>query len=238
MKIHLYPQSWRLSLSKHSHNLLRSRKNNSPFFKTSICLSWSALLSSSRHSAISPSIEPYSWVCTMILKSSSTFRSGDEKFSVSRRRDHNSLLSSLCRWCIKAKGIWGIQDIVCATENDSRRNNRSYNPSAILSGIAPRRSRVLDSKYALTSLWLVSHVVCCPLVYSSKYITVQLAIWHMVLFLLFFSLFQHMHIIMPYAMNMHKSTHNIIRSIKEFGANVTKTSRLVLNCTSQTIWFS
>lgn len=102
MKIHLYPQSWRLSLSKHSHNLLRSRKNNSPFFKTSICLSWSALLSSSRHSAISPSIEPYSWVCTMILKSSSTFRSGDEKFSVSRRRDHNSLLSSLCRWCIKA----------------------------------------------------------------------------------------------------------------------------------------
>lgn len=176
----------------------------------------------------------------MILKSSSTFRSGDEKFSVSRRRDHNSLLSSLCRWCIKAKGIWGIQDIVCATENDSRRNNRSYNPSAILSGIAPRRSRVLDSKYALTSLWLVSHVVCCPLVYSSKYITVQLAIYmtYGAFFTIFFSLFQHICICichMPYAINMHKSTHNIIRSIKEFGANVTKTSCLVLNCTSQTI---
>ena len=178
----------------------------------------------------------------MILKSSSTFRSGDEKFSVSRRRDHNSLLSSLCRWCIKAKGIWGIQDIVCATENDSRRNNRSYNPSAILSGIAPRRSRVLDSKYALTSLWLVSHVVCCPLVYSSKYITVQLAIYmtYGAFFTIFFSLFQQcMHmpydIIMPYAINMHKSTHNIIINIKEFGANVKKTSRLVLNCTSQTI---
>ncbi len=177
MKIHLYPQSWRLSLSKHSHNLLRSRKNNSPFFKTSICLSWSALLSSSRHSAISPSIEPYSWVCTMILKSSSTFRSGDEKFSVSRRRDHNSLLSSLCRWCIKAKGIWGIQDIVCATENDSRRNNRSYNPSAILSGIAPRRSRVLDSKYALTSLWLVSHVVWFPLFQPTIYITLLFSLY-------------------------------------------------------------
>ena len=180
----------------------------------------------------------------MILKSSSTFRSGDEKFSVSRRRDHNSLLSSLCRWCIKAKGIWGIQDIVCATENDSRRNNRSYNPSAILSGIAPRRSRVLDSKYALTSLWLVSHVVCCPLVYSSKYITVQLAIYmtYGAFFTIFFFAFfnnacMHMpyDIIMPYALNMHKSTHNIIRSIKEFGANVTKTSCLVLNCTSQTI---
>jgi len=179
----------------------------------------------------------------MILKSSSTFRSGDEKFSVSRRRDHNSLLSSLCRWCIKAKGIWGIQDIVCATENDSRRNNRSYNPSAILSGIAPRRSRVLDSKYALTSLWLVSHVVCCPLVYSSKYITVQLAIYDIWCFFyyFFFRFFNNacMHmpydIIMPYALNMHKSTHNIIRSIKEFGANVTKTSCLVLNCTSQTI---
>ena len=131
----------------------------------------------------------------MILKSSSTFRSGDEKFSVSRRRDHNSLLSSLCRWCIKAKGIWGIQDIVCATENDSRRNNRSYNPSAILSGIAPRRSRVLDSKYALTSLWLVSHVVCCPLVYSSKYITVQLAIYmtYGAFFTIFFSAFSTMH---------------------------------------------
>ena len=174
----------------------------------------------------------------MILKSSSTFRSGDEKFSVSRRRDHNSLLSSLCRWCIKAKGIWGIQDIVCATENDSRRNNRSYNPSAILSGIAPRRSRVLDSKYALTSLWLVSHVVCCPLVYSSKYITVQLAISPGAFFTIFFFDFSTCiwpYDIMPYAINMHKSTHNIIRSIKEFGANVTKTSCLVLNCTSQTI---
>ncbi len=127
----------------------------------------------------------------MILKSSSTFRSGDEKFSVSRRRDHNSLLSSLCRWCIKAKGIWGIQDIVCATENDSRRNNRSYNPSAILSGIAPRRSRVLDSKYALTSLWLVSHVVCCPLV-TRQNILLYSWPYPLELFLLFFfSIFQH-----------------------------------------------
>ena len=132
-----------------------------------------------------------------------------------------------------SKGIWGIQDIVCATENDSRRNNRSYNPSAILSGIAPRRSRVLDSKYALTSLWLVSHVVCCPLVYSSKYITVQLAIW--CFFYYFFFDFSTCMMAMPYAINMHKSTHNIIISIKAFGANVKKTSRLVLNCTSQTI---
>ena len=137
-----------------------------------------------------------------------------------------------------SKGIWGIQDIVCATENDSRRSNRSYNPSAILSGIAPRRSRVLDSKYALTSLWLVSHVVCCPLVYSSKYITVQLAISPGAFFTIFFFDFSTCiwpYDIMPYAINMHKSTHNIIINIKEFGANVKKTSRLVLNCTSQTI---
>jgi len=108
-----------------------------------------------------------------------------------------------------SKGIWGIQDIVCATENDSRRNNRSYNPSAILSGIAPRRSRVLDSKYALTSLCLVSHVVCCPLVYSSKYITVQLAIWCFFYYFFFdFStcIYGHIYDIMPYAINMHKST--------------------------------
>lgn len=126
----------------------------------------------------------------MILKSSSTFRSGDEKFSVSRRRDHNSLLSSLCRWCIKAKGIWGIQDIVCATENDSRRNNRSYNPSAILSGIAPRRSRVLDSKYALTSPHYGSSVTSCVVLLSTRQ-NILLYSWpymhmHMVLFLLFF----------------------------------------------------
>ena len=134
-----------------------------------------------------------------------------------------------------SKGIWGIQDIVCATENDSRRSNRSYNPSAILSGIAPRRSRVLDSKYALTSLWLVSHVVCCPLVTRQNILLYSWPYDIWCFFYFFFSLFQHMHIIMPYAINMHKSTHNIIINIKEFGANVKKTSRLVLNCTSQTI---
>ena len=137
-----------------------------------------------------------------------------------------------------SKGIWGIQDIVCATENDSRRSNRSYNPSAILSGIAPRRSRVLDSKYALTSPHYGSSVTSCVVLLSTRQ-NILLYSWpyayaYGAFFTIFFSIFQqHMAIARyhhaPYAINMHKSTHNIIISIKEFGANVKKTSRLVLN---------
>ena len=176
----------------------------------------------------------------MILKSSSTFRSGDEKFSVSRRRDHNSLLSSLCRWCIKAiaQKEFGGYRISYAQQKTTH---------DVVIGVITRLLFYLVSHHVALEFQTQnmhlphygSSVTSCVVLLSLVkiyYCTVGHIPWSFFYYFFFdFSTCIWPYDIMPYAINMHKSTHNIIINIKEFGANVKKTSRLVLNCTSQTI---
>lgn len=133
-----------------------------------------------------------------------------------------------------SKGIWGIQDIVYAQQKTTH---------DVIIGVITRLLFYLVSHHVAVEFYTQnmhlphygSSVTSCVVLLSTRQ-NILLYSWpSWCFFYYFFFDFSTCMMAMPYAINMHKSTHNIIISIKAFGANVKKTSRLVLNCTSQTI---